>query len=165
MPHNCDGFRGESLLPAPVTYSLNALAGEEKAAIRARDDLQASDAVRASWYPARGRAELINRMPECESEGSRFLEPQSFCSFGLRGGFGYHGRPLFPFHSFFRTPNGALRVWARPVDRAAYAEHVRVGLGAICSTLKSTQELRRLPARPRGEMKEAATARLRTSCS
>ena len=30
-------------------------------------------------------------------------------------GHGYPGRPLFPFPSFFRTPNGALRVWARPV--------------------------------------------------
>jgi hypothetical protein len=35
----------------------------------------------------------------------------------------------FPFPSFFWTPHTALRVWAGPVDRAASAEHVRVGLG------------------------------------
>ena len=39
--------------------------------------------------------------------------------------------PLFPFHPFFRTPNGALRVWAEPVDPGASAAHVELAQGAI----------------------------------
>ena len=31
------------------------------------------------------------------------------------------GAPSLSLPSFFRTPNGVLRVWARPVDRAASA--------------------------------------------
>ena len=46
--------------------------------------------------------------------------------------------PSRSFRSFFRTPNGARQVWAEPVNRAASAEHVRVGLGCGQSSARGS---------------------------